>query len=509
MKKIVLLIYLTGTILSNIMAQLKTVQTREGKIAGTVNGVVASFKGVPFATPPIGPLRWKAPLPPAPRKGTLDCRTFSASPMQSKPVPFMCWTEEFIAPPEPLSEDCLYLNVWTAAKKPGEKRPVFVWIYGGGFGSGSAACAIYDGEEYARRGVVFVSINYRVGVFGFLAHPELSKESGVNASGNYGIMDQVAALQWIRDNIASFGGDPENVTIAGQSAGSMSVNALVASPLAKGLFHKAIAQSGGLLGGRFVSDKVIAEKNGLDFQQKIKAGSLAAMRALSADSLQRAAEQAGGMRFGLILDTYVLPADIYAAFEKGQFNDVPVMTGWVPGDGALFGNNKTTKEAHLIAAQSRYKDEQKRARYLTLFPGQTDEEATRSTELNNLLNFAGLTAYNWARFSKNPVYLYEFNRVPPAKENFPDFGSFHTADVPYALHTLHKWNRNWTQKDRSIELQMSMAWIQFVKTGSPNKTAFTEWKPYDKKEASVMVFGDEVKTVSGLYRAQLEFLSGQ
>ncbi len=509
MKKSIVTVLMCAILFSITTAQLKTVVTREGKISGTVNGVVASFKGVPFAAPPIGDLRWKAPRPPAPRKGTLDCKAFSASPMQSKPVPFMCWTEEFIAPPEPLSEDCLYLNVWTAAKKPGEKRPVFVWIYGGGFNSGSAACAIYDGEEYARRGVVFVNINYRVGVFGFLAHPALTQESGVNASGNYGIMDQIAALQWIKDNIAAFGGDPDNVTIAGQSAGSMSVNALVASPLAKGLFHKAIAQSGGLLGGRFVNSKASAEKTGLDFQQKIKANGLDAMRALSADSLQRAAEQLGGMRFGLTLDERVLPGNIYEAFEKGQFNDVPVMTGWVTGDGALFGNVKVTKESYAAEAKQLYPAAQQRQQYLQLFPGETDAQATASKELINLLSFAGLGSYNWARLAKSPVYLYEFNRVPPAKENFPDYGAFHTADVPYALHTLHKWNRNWTQKDRSLELQMATAWIQFAKTGTPNKAAFTEWKPYDKKEGVVMVFGEEVKTIPGLYRTQLEFLSNK
>ena len=509
MKKSGFIFLICSLYLSTVMGQLKTVQTKEGKIVGLSNGVVATFKGVPFAEPPVGSLRWKEPQPPLKRNKVLDCRAFSASPMQSKPVPFMCWTEEFIAPPEPLSEDCLYLNVWTAAKKPLEKRPVFVWIYGGGFNSGSAACAIYDGEEYARRGIIFVSINYRVGVFGFLAHPELSKESGVNASGNYGIMDQIAALKWIKDNISAFGGDPNNVTIAGQSAGSMSVNALVASPLAKGLFHKAIAQSGGLLGGRFVNGKMVAEKTGLDFQQKVKATSIEALRALPADSLQRVAEQLGGMRFGLTLDEYVLPENINAAFEKGHFNDVPVMTGWVTGDGILFGNAKENVETYLISAKNMYADEQKRKQFLELFPGQTDEQATQSTKLLSLLSFAGLSSYNWAQFAKSPVYIYEFSRVPPDKENFPNYGAFHTSEVPYALHTLHKWNRKWTPRDRSLELHMATAWIQFAKTGSPNKNAFTEWKPYDKKDGTIMIFGDEVKTVNGLYRSQFEFLTSK
>ena len=241
-------------------AQFKLISTKNGKISGTKNGNVSIFKGIPFAAPPVGELRWKAPEPAKNWSGIKKCEAFSASPMQNKPAPFMCWTEEFIAPPEPLSEDCLYLNVWTAAKNSQEKRPVFVWIYGGGLSSGSAACAIYDGQEMAKKGVIFVSLNYRVGVFGFMAHPELSKESGKNASGNYGFLDQMAALRWIQQNIAAFGGNPNNVTIAGQSAGSFSVNALVASPLAKGLFHKAIAESGGMFSNRMGNNLVDAEE---------------------------------------------------------------------------------------------------------------------------------------------------------------------------------------------------------------------------------------------------------
>src|SRR5690348_7123272 len=223
---------------------LSVVKTDAGVVSGTVKDDVHIFKGIPFAAPPIGDLRWKAPQPVQHWTGVKVCDKFSASPMQASPAPFSMWTEEFLIPKEPIGEDCLYLNVWTGAKSAKEKRAVLVWIYGGGFQSGGSACPIYDGEAMAKKGIVFVSINYRVGVFGFFAHPELTKESGNNASGNYGIMDQVAALQWVQKNIAAFGGDPKNVTIAGQSAGSMSVNCLVASPLAKNLFQKAIGESG-------------------------------------------------------------------------------------------------------------------------------------------------------------------------------------------------------------------------------------------------------------------------
>lgn len=227
---------------------LDEVKTTEGIVSGVHNatGDVHIFKGVPFAAPPVGDLRWKEPQPALPWDGIRKCDTWPASPIQGKPVPFMMWTQEFITPAEPLSEDCLYLNIWTPAKSDTEKLPVLVWIHGGGFTSGSGACDIYDGEALAHLGIIYVSINYRLGIFGFMAHPELTAESNHHASGNYGLMDQQAALSWIQKNIAAFGGDPSRVTIAGQSAGSMSVNAVVASPLSKGLLHGAIAQSGGM-----------------------------------------------------------------------------------------------------------------------------------------------------------------------------------------------------------------------------------------------------------------------
>ncbi len=253
---------------SDLPAQLSVVQTKNGTVEGYNKDDISIFKGIPFAAPPIGDLRWKAPQPVKNWTGVLKCDRFSASPVQRKPVPFMMWTEEFITPPGNLSEDCLYLNVWTPAKSAEEKLPVFVWIYGGGFSSGSAACAVYDGEEFSKKGVVFVSFNYRVGVLGFLAHPGLSSETKNKVSANYGLLDQIAALKWIRQNIQAFGGDPQKVTIAGQSAGSMSVCALVASPLAKGLFRGAIAQSGGILNSSFMRKLPQAEKSGSSFYGK-------------------------------------------------------------------------------------------------------------------------------------------------------------------------------------------------------------------------------------------------
>ena len=316
--KYLFLISLALTIsLIKLSAQEPVIQTANGKVSGYKTGDISIFKGIPFAAPPVGELRWKAPQPVKNWTGILKCDKFSASPMQSNPKPFMMWTEEFISPPDKLNEDCLYLNVWSPAKSPNEKLPVFVWIYGGGFSSGSAACAIYDGEEMSKKGIVFVSINYRVGVLGFLAHPELTSESDNKVSGNYGLLDQVEALRWISRNIEAFGGDRKKVTIAGQSAGSMSVCSLVASPLTKGLFRGAIAQSGGILTNFMNRNFNDAEKAGLAFMEKMKAANISDLRKKSAAELI-----AAGGSFSPVSDGYMIPKDVFAAFKASQYNDV-------------------------------------------------------------------------------------------------------------------------------------------------------------------------------------------
>jgi para-nitrobenzyl esterase len=267
------------------------------------DGTVKIFKGIPYAAPPLGELRWKAPMPVPHWEGIRKCGIFPASAMQGKPAPILMWSREFMAPEEPLSEDCLYLNLWTAATTIGEKRPVIVWIHGGAFIGGSGSVPLYDGEEMAKKGVVFITINYRLGIFGFLAHPELSKESPYRVSGNYGILDQIAALQWIRNNVAAFGGDPGRVTIAGQSAGAFSVNALMVSPLAKGLFHRAIGQSGGMFSSDMgiVTNLENAELAGLKISEILKVVTISELRALSAEQLLK--EET----IGVNIDGYVVP----------------------------------------------------------------------------------------------------------------------------------------------------------------------------------------------------------
>ena len=504
MKKFLPFFLLCLSVIAN--AQNEIFEIVNGKIQGTTNTdkTVRIFKGIPFAAPPVGELRWKAPQPVQNWQGIKQCTRFSASPIQNKPEPFNCWTEEFIAQPEPLSEDCLYLNVWTAAKSKGEKQAVFLWIYGGGLSSGSANCAIYDGEEMAKRGVVFVSINYRVGVFGFMAHPELSKESGYHASGNYGFLDQIAALKWIQKNIASFGGDPNNVTIAGQSAGSFSVTALIASPLAKGLFHKAIAQSGGLLSNMLSQDLTKAEEKGLEFMRKANSISIAELRKKSAKELQELSNNQELGRFGTTLDGYVLPLNLMEHFKKGLQNQIPILTGWVTGDGSFLGGAEMSVDDYKKEAQTKYGAQAET--YLNIFPASTADEVKTARQKLTLLNFAGMPSHLIAGFNTKETYLYQFGHVPPDKANFPNYGAFHTSEVPYALHTLHTWNRPWQQLDKDLENIMSSYWVNFAKTGNPNSGKLPEWKTYDKHLGNVMLLDDMVEVKAAFLKKEFDFL---
>ena len=309
--------------------------TDAGLVSGKLVGLdsIKTFMGIPFAAPPVGELRWKAPQPVQSWEGIKDCVENPASAIQNPPVPFFAWSEEFLIPKEPISEDCLYLNVWTGAETVDEKRPVMVWIHGGGFSGGSGTVPLYDGEELAKKGIVVVTINYRLGIFGFLAHPELNRESSDSTSGNYGVLDQIAALEWVKKNISAFGGDPENITIAGQSAGAFAVNALVASPKAKGLFHKAIAQSGGMFNRvtGLVSGIKGAEQRGQELMVGLGAESIMDLRSFPADSLLKIPG-----RFGPVVDGIVIPG-VRETFENSAHSDVPLLTGWNADDNVSFG----------------------------------------------------------------------------------------------------------------------------------------------------------------------------
>jgi len=481
---------------------VNSIKVNSGIISGktTDDQVVKIFMGVPFASPPVDDLRWKAPQTVAPWDGVRACVTPPASAMQASPKPFMCWSKEFIAPEAPLSEDCLYLNVWTAAKTVQEKLPVMVWIHGGAFTGGSGTVPLYDGEAMSRKGVVFITINYRLGIFGFLAHPELSAESDLKVSGNYGILDQIAALKWVKENITAFGGDPNNVTIAGQSAGAFSVNMLVVSPMAKGLFQKAIAQSGGMFGKELSLGQTMraAEEGGKQLTEKMGIASIASFRSMPADSLMKIQS-----RFGVTIDNVVIPP-VYDTFAEGKHNDVSVISGWNADDGVSFGPPPT---AGQFKANAKTQFGDKVDAFLKLFPANTDEEAGKSQKLMTQL-FFGWNNYAWARMQTShgtgKAYLYYFKRVPPGE---PNYGAFHSAEFGYALHTLKLWDRPFTEVDFKLEEAMSSYWVNFAKNGDPNGEGLPVWSVFNDINPEVIELGDEIKAAPLPYQEQLNFLN--
>jgi len=483
-----------------------TVQIESGQIAGYFNEQtgVYTYKGIPFAAPPVGELRWKPPSPPIPWNGVRECLVFGASPMQAKPVSFLMIGPEFVIPQQPLSEDCLYLNVWTGARSPKEKRPVMVWIYGGGFITGGSAAPGYSGEALAKQGIVFVSFNYRLGVFGFLSHPGLSAESGHHSSGNYALMDQIAALQWVKKNIHAFGGDPDRITIAGQSAGSVSVNCLLVSPLASGLFQGAIGESGSLvienpiLHMRSLSE---AEKEGERIAQKLNAASLDEMRRIPAEELQ---QKTAGF-FSPIVDGWVMPVSVAEAYKKDQQTHVPLLTGWNGDEGFIFGIS--SKEVFAKQAADFGKDSNLFKKY---FPSRTDSESVSSQIALAVDKTIGLSEYMWAlKQNENrdaKTFLYLFTRKPPAEGEKKRFGAYHTAEIGYALHNLDSIQRRWEPVDRKLEKLMSAYWVQFVKTGDPNLPDLPPWGSFSNQNPHSVIFGDSTTSQLLPNKQALDFI---
>ena len=474
---------------------------------GLVSGVpgndpsILTYKGIPFAAPPVGGLRWRAPQPVVAWPGVLRAGKFSASCIQQIVLELGPWTWEFMTHND-VSEDCLYLNVFTPAKLASEKRPVFVHIYGGGFMGGSAVVPIYDGEGLAKKGLIVVTFNYRLGALGFLAHPELTSESGHNASGNYGLMDQIAALLWVHENIARFGGDPNNVTIAGQSAGSMSVHDLTASPLARGLFHRAIAQSGGSsIGGIGITIEpqalASAETEGHKFAEAKGAKSLAELRALSWQKILEplpGANPMPGPRFAPIVDGYVLPAPFMQIVAQGKQNDVETLTGGTTGElgglAAMFGSHSpTTAKEFQDLARKKYgstADE-----FLKLYPAADDEQA-KTAQQESTRDEALVAMYLWARVrsktAKTKVYEYLWDHAIPGPDA-AKYGAFHSSEIPYVMNNLDTSKRPFTDADRKIAAMMSSYWANFAATGDPNASGLPSWSPISEKHV-VMEVGD-------------------
>ncbi len=460
-----------------------------GIIQGIISDDLTIFKGVPFAAPPVGDLRWKAPQPVVKWQGVKQTTEYAPSPMQGG------------NPPSGKSEDCLYLNIWTPAKSAKEKLPVLVWIYGGGFSFGSTAEPVHNGEHLARKGVVLVSIAYRVGQIGFLAHPELSAENPHGVSGNYGLLDQIAALKWIQNNIAAFGGDPGKVTIFGESAGGISVSMLCASPLAKGLFHRAISQSGGSFGptrpttypGENMKTLEQAEQEGIAYAERAGASSIAELRKMNANDLPMGMGMGGGWP---IVDGYVIPDDQFKLYETGKYNDVPVLIGYNSDEGLSFRPGRTPQE-FVENVERRFGPFA--AALIEAYP--VGENSVPRSARNLMRDAAfGWHTWSWARLQsktgKSPVFFYYFDQHPERVEGTPqaDHGTPHGVDVPYVFMHIDPANPDTSPSDLKISEIMGTYWTNFAKYGHPNGEGVPHWPAFSNENPVVMYLGPTAYT---------------
>ena len=490
MKKIILTTILALSFTSILSAQIDTVKVTGGTVQGMVTGDITVFKGIPFAAPPVGNLRWQAPAPVPAWTGTRQANAFADACMQ---------------PPNsqgntaPVNEDCLYLNVWTPAKSVDSMIPVLVWIHGGGFSGGSTSIPMYDGMGFAEKGVVFVSLAYRVGPFGFLAHPELSEESG-HGSGAFGILDLVKGLEWVNQNIAAFGGDPDNVTIFGHSAGSAAVSFLVASPLTQGLFHKVIGMSGVSFAPLMTSDRGgiglgipsldYAENKGEEFMAKLGVDNVNAARELEALVVQEAVGSGvDAIRFRPVADSYVIDEDLYSLYKAGRFNDTPLLLGHTSDETLSFGPGQAVtpdefkqQMADQFGAHA--------AAILAVYPHADDIEAARSTRhVRNETSFTwGM--WTWARMQsahgKGRVYSYYYDHHAPQAE-----GAGHGSDVAYAFQTLNSRRGEPQPADIQLSGLISDYWVNFTHSGDPNGEGLPEWPAFSETDQKVMVFDSE------------------
>lgn len=493
------------------VSTLASVQVEGGLVQGVGEDGITVYKGIPFAAPPTGDLRWKAPQPVIPWDGVLVADEFgSACPQIAFPS-----TSSMDNSVGNMSEDCLYLNVWTPATSSTEQLPVMVWIHGGGFAIGAPSVPNYSGELLAQKGVVLVSIAYRLGALGFMAHPELSAENGRGVSGNYGLLDQIAGLRWVQNNIAAFGGDPGNVTIFGESAGGISVSMLCASPLAKGLFQRAISESGGSFGpvkerrGDGIQSLQGAEKQGSDFAERMGARSLAELRAMSPEKfLQDPSANMGG--FWPIGDGYVITEDQYTLYSNGQYNDVDVIIGTNSDEGALFAHGVNV-EQHKALLQERFGPLADNA--LEVYPATNDAVALQSSR--NIFRDALFAWHSWIwaklqqETGKSNVYLYYFDqRRPPFQKGEPIEGAGHSDEINYVFgHVDHNPNFQYTDEDRQLSAIIMNYWVNFATTGNPNGEGLPEWTQFDDGENSVMYLkGTEPSSGPVPNRPQLEFM---
>ena len=493
------------------------VKTAHGTLEGTYDSGIRIFRGVSFAQPPVGELRWKAPQPVQDWSGVRKANAFGPRAMQ-RPI-----FSDMVFRSDGVSEDCLYLNIWTPARSAEERLPVLVYFYGGGLTAGDGSELRYDGESMARHGIVALTVNYRLNVFGFLAHPELTQESPHRASGNYGLLDQAMALQWVKDNIAAFGGDPDRITIAGESAGSLSVSAQMASPLARGLIAGAIGESGALMGNLSAVSLQEAEQKGATFAKLVGASSLAELRALSASQLLEATALPDAPRFTTTIDGYFLPkpaAEIYAAGEQAM---VPLLLGWNSEEGSyrwLLDEKEPTPENYAAAVRELYGNQAQEV--LTLYPGATQDEVMQSATALASDRFIAYSTWKWgelqAQTSNQPVYRYYYERArPPVRsqeeneELSPAQGAVHSAEIEYAMGNLPT-NRvyDWQPEDYQVSAIMQGYFVNFIKKGNPNGTGLPKWPAMGSGEAlPVMHIDVDTKAERDQHQARYRFMDQQ
>lgn len=490
-------------------AAVPRVRTAQGEATGTwiQGGKEKAFLGLPYAAPPVGNLRWKAPEPPARWTGVRDATQFGHRCQQ-----WHIWNDYIFTDAGP-SEDCLYLNVYApAAAKQGSKVPVMVWIHGGGFLAGAASEPRYTNPALVVKGVLVVTLNYRLNVFGFLASEDLAKEQGGHA-GNYGLMDQVAALRWVKTNIAAFGGDANNVTIFGESAGSFAVSALTVAPSARGLFQKVIGESGAFFGSVIpMTSASERAKHDQAFVTALGAGSLEDLRARPADKILEAAQKQQGIGFSAVVDGAFLPEPLSEAYGAGRQAHVPSMIGWNRDERAGTLSKDMTAEKWKAYAREHYGS--KAEEFLAAFPGNTDEQAVRSADDFTTDGFIAMGAWKWAeaqsKTGQSPVYRFRFDRPAPVEPIHPTGKyAFHSTELEYVFGTLDvRQGATWKPADRRLSDEVVTYWTNFARTGDPNGNGLPKWPRYDK-EKMLIHLDDPITVAPDTTRAEFEFLASE
>lgn len=483
-----------------------------GQVSGDYVDRIYVYKGIPYAAPPVGDLRWAPPQPVVPWEGVLKATEFG----NECPQPGYPEGSLYARPKLPQGEDCLYLNIWTGIFSATANRPVMVWIHGGGFTRGSGATPTYDGTQLAKKGVVLVTINYRLGVYGFLAHPELSAESEHKSSGNYGLHDMIAALQWVNRNIRRFGGDPNNVTIFGESAGSLAVSNLIGTPLAKGLFHKAIGQSGAALSpmthlAEEVEGIKPAEQVGLDFMKAAGANSLEELRAIPSEKLLDVFindDEGKKFRSRANIDGWMYKQSVMEAYISGRHNDVPALVGFNKDEMTAFipkDRIPNSIDEYVPYMKNTYRDDYDE--FARLYPVNEAADIKDAFIRSRTEAGFGLSMDTWARKTvegNSPAFLYYFTRTPPIP-NSEYYQAFHAAEITYAFNNTHLKPQNYNEVDTKLADTISSYWVNFAKSGDPNGPGLPYWPNFDLEKESYMELGDYPTYKRQLRKDQLDF----